>query len=427
MIAAITSCTNTSNPSRADRGRAAGAQRRKRGLDAKPWVKTSLAPGRRSSTDYLDEGGLDRRISTQLGFNLVGYGCTTCIGNSGPLIRRFRKRSTTTTSSWPRCFRATAISKAASAPTFRRIISRRRRSSSPTRWPAPCRHDLDTRALGTGTDGKPVYLKDIWPTSQEIQKFIVENITRGDVQVDAMPTFSKVMSNWQGDRDRQRLNLRLERQFDLRSEPALLPNDRANAKPVADIVEARILALFGDKITTDHISPAGEIKAASPAGQYLLEHGVQPVDFNQYGTRRGNHEVMMRGTFANIRIKNYMTKDATGNVKEGGLTIHYPSGQEMAIYDAAMLYEKEGVPLVVFAGIEYGNGSSRDWAAKGTNLLGVRAVIARVVRTHSPFEISSAWALRRLPSRRALPGTRSVSKATSASRSQDLPRSSRAK
>jgi aconitate hydratase len=150
-----------------------------------------------------------------------------------------------------------------------------------------------------------------------------------------------------------------------------------NAKPIDDIVDARVLGLFGDKITTDHISPAGSIKTASPAGRYLLDHGVQPADFNQYGTRRGNHEVMMRGTFANIRIKNHMVKDASGNVKEGGLTIHYPSGKEMAIYDAAMLYENEGMPLVVFAGVEYGNGSSRDWAAKGTNLLGVRAVIAQ--------------------------------------------------
>jgi aconitate hydratase len=236
--------------------------------------------------------------------------------------------------------------------------------------------DLSIEPLGLGSDGKPVYLKDIWPSSQEIQKFMIENVTRDLFK-------SKYADVFHGD-DRWRTikaGTGLTYGWDDKStyvqNPPYFEGITKTARPITDIVGARVLALFGDKITTDHISPAGSIKAASPAGKYLLEEGVEPADFNQYGTRRGNHEVMMRGTFANIRIKNFMVKDAAGNVVEGGYTIHHPSGERLAIYDAAQRYADEGVPLVVFAGVEYGNGSSRDWAAKGTNLLGVKAVISQ--------------------------------------------------
>ena len=236
--------------------------------------------------------------------------------------------------------------------------------------------DLTKEPLGLGSDGNPVFLKDIWPTSKEIQTFIVENVTRslfveryadvfnGDASWRSIDAGSGLTYKWDGGSTYVR-------------NPPYFEGITKTPRAITDIVGARILGLFGDKITTDHISPAGSIKATSPAGEYLLQHNVAVADFNQYGTRRGNHEVMMRGTFANIRIKNFMAKDAAGNVKEGGLTVHYPSAEQMSIYAAAMRYKAEGVPLVVFAGIEYGNGSSRDWAAKGTSLLGVRAVIAQ--------------------------------------------------
>jgi aconitate hydratase len=236
--------------------------------------------------------------------------------------------------------------------------------------------DLTKEPLGIGSDGQPVYLKDIWPSSHEIQKFITENVTRelfvdryadvfnGDASWRAIDSGAGLTYSWSDDSTYVR-------------NPPYFESIKQTPTPITDIAGARILGLFGDKITTDHISPAGSIKAASPAGKYLLDHHVAAADFNQYGTRRGNHEVMMRGTFANIRIKNFMVTDASGNVKEGGWTVHYPSGEQMSIYDAAMRYKADDVPLIVFAGIEYGNGSSRDWAAKGTNLLGVRAVIAQ--------------------------------------------------
>ncbi|MEE9360042.1 MAG: aconitate hydratase, partial [Hyphomicrobium sp.] len=236
--------------------------------------------------------------------------------------------------------------------------------------------DLTQEPLGTGKDGQPVFLKDIWPSSQEIQKFIAENITRelfveryadvfdGDASWRAIDVPGSLTYGWDDNSTYVR-------------NPPYVERISKTPDPVSDITGARILGLFGDKITTDHISPAGAIKPSSPAGEYLIEHDVAIADFNQYGTRRGNHEVMMRGTFANIRIKNQMAKDSAGNVKEGGFTVHHPSGDAMSIYDAAMRYRDESVPLVIFAGAEYGNGSSRDWAAKGTKLLGVRAVIAQ--------------------------------------------------
>jgi aconitate hydratase len=375
VIAAITSCTNTSNPNVLIAAGLLARNAANRGLAPKPWVKTSLAPGSQVVAAYLAKAGLQPYLD-QLGFNLVGFGCTTCIGNSGPLNPAISK-----------AINDNGIIGAAVLSGNRNFEGRVSPDVQANYLASPplvvayalagsVQKDLTREALGKGLDGKPVYLKDIWPTTQEIQKFIVENITREMFKSRYADVF-KGDRNWQAIATSRGLTYGWNGDSTYVQNPPYFQTITREAKPVADIVNARILGLFGDKITTDHISPAGAIKAASPAGRYLLEHGVKPVDFNQYGTRRGNHEVMMRGTFANIRIKNHMVKDASGSVKEGGLTIHYPSGEEMAIYDAAMRYETEGVPLVVFAGIEYGNGSSRDWAAKGTNLLGIRAVIAQ--------------------------------------------------
>ncbi|MFN0218356.1 MAG: aconitate hydratase AcnA [Hyphomicrobium sp.] len=374
-IAAITSCTNTSNPSVLI---AAGLLARNavdKGLTSKPWVKTSLAPGSQVVAAYLAKSGLQVFLD-QIGFNLVGFGCTTCIGNSGPLQPEISK-----------AINENGLVAAAVLSGNRNFEGRVSPDVQANYLASPplvvayalagtVQRDLTTEPIGTGRDGKPVFLKDIWPTSQEIQRFVMENITREMFK-------SRYADVFKGDRNWQAIETGGGETYGWDGSSTYVQNppyfSTITSTPVAitDIIGARILGLFGDKITTDHISPAGSIKTASPAGKYLLDNGVKPADFNQYGTRRGNHEVMMRGTFANIRIKNHMVKDAGGAVKEGGLTIHYPDGKEMPIYDAAMLYEREGVPLVVFAGVEYGNGSSRDWAAKGTNLLGVRAVIAQ--------------------------------------------------
>lgn len=375
VIAAITSCTNTSNPSVLIGAGLLARNAVQRGLKSKPWVKTSLAPGSQVVAAYLAKSGLQSYLD-QIGFNLVGFGCTTCIGNSGPLVPEISK-----------AIHAHGLVAAAVLSGNRNFEGRVSPDVQANYLASPplvvayalagsVQKDLTREPLGEGSDGEPVFLKDIWPTTQEIQKFIAENITREMFKSRYADVF-KGDQNWQQIAAGSGLTYGWNAQSTYVQNPPYFQSIEREAKPVADIVNARILGLFGDKITTDHISPAGSIKTTSPAGRYLLDHGVQPADFNQYGTRRGNHEVMMRGTFANIRIKNHMVKDANGNVKEGGLTIHYPSGEEMAIYDAAMRYEKDGVPLVVFAGIEYGNGSSRDWAAKGTSLLGVRAVIAQ--------------------------------------------------
>ena len=236
--------------------------------------------------------------------------------------------------------------------------------------------DLTTEPLGEDSDGNPVFLKDIWPTNHEIQEFIAENVT-GEMFASKYANVFEGDENWKAIKTSTGLTYNWDSGSTYVQNPPYFEGMTAEPKPVEDIIDARILGLFGDKITTDHISPAGSIKKESPAGDYLLERQVRPQDFNQYGTRRGNHEVMMRGTFANIRIKNHMVHDDAGNVVEGGYTIHHPSGERMYIFDAAERYHAEGVPLVVMAGVEYGNGSSRDWAAKGTNLLGVRAVIAQ--------------------------------------------------
>ena len=374
-IAAITSCTNTSNPSVLI---AAGLLARNavaKGLKSKPWVKTSLAPGSQVVAAYLEKAGLQKELDA-LGFNLVGFGCTTCIGNSGPLPEEISK-----------CINENGIIAAAVLSGNRNFEGRVSPDVQANYLASPplvvafalagtVNRDLSTEPLGNGSDGKPVFLKDIWPSNQEVQKFIQENVTRA-MFIERYADVFKGDAGWQKVPVAKSLTYPWNSGSTYVQNPPYFQGITKTPVPIQNIKNARILALLGDKITTDHISPAGSIKKDSPAGAYLLEHQVRPADFNQYGTRRGNHQVMMRGTFANIRIKNAMNKDASGAIKEGGNTTHYPDGKVMSIFDAAEQYRKEGVPLVLFAGIEYGNGSSRDWAAKGTNLLGVKAVIAQ--------------------------------------------------
>ncbi len=375
VIAAITSCTNTSNPSVLIAAGLLARNAANKGLTSKPWVKTSLAPGSQVVAAYLEKSGLQPYLD-KIGFNLVGFGCTTCIGNSGPLPAEISK-----------AINDNGIVAAAVLSGNRNFEGRVSPDVQANYLASPplvvayalagsVNRDLTSEPLGMGSDGQPVYLKDIWPTSQEIHQFITQNITRGMFEERYADVF-KGDVNWQGIKTSTGQTYGWDDTSTYVQNPPYFRGMKKTPAAPSDIVSARVLGLFGDKITTDHISPAGSIKAASPAGKYLLDNGVNPADFNQYGTRRGNHEVMMRGTFANIRIKNFMNVDANGNVKEGGNTVHYPSGENVPIYDAAMRYERDGVPLVVFAGVEYGNGSSRDWAAKGTNLLGVKAVIAQ--------------------------------------------------
>ncbi|HUJ36510.1 MAG TPA: aconitate hydratase AcnA [Hyphomicrobium sp.] len=375
VIAAITSCTNTSNPSVLIAAGLLAKKAVEKGLASKPWVKTSLAPGSQVVSAYLDKAGLQPYLD-KLGFNLVGFGCTTCIGNSGPLAPEISA-----------AINEKGLVAAAVLSGNRNFEGRVSPDVQANYLASPplvvayalagsVKTDLTKEPLGTGSDGKLVYLKDIWPSSQEIQAFIAQNITRA-LFVERYADVFNGDASWRAIDSGSGLTYAWDSASTYVRNPPYFQGIGKAPRPITDIVGARILGLFGDKITTDHISPAGSIKATSPAGEYLLAHNVAVADFNQYGTRRGNHEVMMRGTFANIRIKNFMAKDAAGNVKEGGLTVHYPSGEQMPIYDAAMRYKAEGVPLVVFAGVEYGNGSSRDWAAKGTSLLGVRAVIAQ--------------------------------------------------
>ncbi|HEV7255022.1 MAG TPA: aconitate hydratase AcnA [Mesorhizobium sp.] len=372
VIAAITSCTNTSNPSVLIGAGLLARNANRRGLKQKPWVKTSLAPGSQVVAEYLEKAGLQKELD-QIGFNLVGFGCTTCIGNSGPLPEAISK-----TINDKGLIAAAVLS---GNRNFEGRVSPDVQANYLASPPLVVAYalagtvaaDLTKEPLGMGSDGRPVYLRDIWPSSQEIDRFIAENVTR-ELFVRKYADVFKGEENWQKVQAPTGQTYAWDENSTYVQNPPYFEGMERKPRAVGDIGEARILALFGDKITTDHISPAGSIKAASPAGKYLIEHGVGVADFNQYGTRRGNHEVMMRGTFANIRIRNHMLGE---NGREGGYTIHQPSGEEMAIYEAAMRYREEGVPLVVFAGIEYGNGSSRDWAAKGTRLLGVRAVIAQ--------------------------------------------------
>ncbi len=370
VIAAITSCTNTSNPSVMIGAGLLARNAVKKGLKSKPWVKTSLAPGSQVVGEYLAKSGLQPDLDA-LGFNLVGYGCTTCIGNSGPLPEAISKT-----------INAADLVAAAVLSGNRNFEGRVNPDVRANYLASPplvvayalagsLQVDLTTEPLGTGSDGQPVYLKDIWPSSKEIAEFIRANVTR---EIFA----TKYADVFKGDENWQAISVAAGQTFAWDDGSTYVQNPPyfvgMGRKPgdVTDIVGARVLGLFLDSITTDHISPAGSIKAASPAGKYLQSNGVAPADFNQYGTRRGNHEVMMRGTFANIRIKNQMVPGV-----EGGVTVHYPDGAQAPIYDVAMQYKQEGVPLVVFAGKEYGTGSSRDWAAKGTNLLGVKAVVAQ--------------------------------------------------
>ena len=372
VIAAITSCTNTSNPSVL---MAAGLLARKaveKGLKVKPWVKTSLAPGSQVVAEYLAKSGLQTDLD-KLGFNLVGFGCTTCIGNSGPLPAPISK-----TINDKGLIAGAVIS---GNRNFEGRVSPDVQANYLASPPLVVAYalagsvqmDLTTQPLGQGSDGKDVYLKDIWPSNKEIQSFIQQNVTRAMFEEKYADVF-KGDAHWQAVDAPRSETYAWDNDSTYVQNPPYFQGMHQKPDAITDIKGARILGLFGDKITTDHISPAGSIKAASPAGAYLTEHGVAVADFNQYGTRRGNHEVMMRGTFANIRIRNHMLGP---NGREGGYTIHYPSKEELPIYDAAMKYKQEKVPLVIFAGVEYGNGSSRDWAAKGTNLLGVKAVIAQ--------------------------------------------------
>ncbi len=375
VIAAITSCTNTSNPSVLIAAGLLARNAHARGLKAKPWVKTSLAPGSQVVAEYLANSGLQKDLDA-VGFNLVGFGCTTCIGNSGPLPEEISKS-----------INDNGIVAAAVLSGNRNFEGRVSPDVQANYLASPplvvsyalagsVTKNLATEPLGTGKDGKPVYLKDIWPTTKEINAFIKKYVTSTIFKKKYADVF-KGDTNWRKIKTVASETYRWNMGSTYVQNPPYFEGMKKQPEPIADVVDARILAMFGDKITTDHISPAGSIKLTSPAGKYLSEHQVRPADFNQYGTRRGNHEVMMRGTFANFRIKNFMLKGADGNIPEGGLTKHWPDGEQMSIYDAAMKYQQENVPLVVFAGAEYGNGSSRDWAAKGTRLLGVRAVICQ--------------------------------------------------
>jgi aconitate hydratase len=324
--------------------------------------------------EYYKKAGLQEDLD-KLGFNLVGFGCTTCIGNSGPLPEPISEAINdndlvvAAVLSGNRNFegRVNADVRANYLASPPLVVAYALAGSMLV--------DIAKDPLGTGSDGKPVYLKDIWPSSTEVQDFIDRTVTSELYTTRYADVFT-------GDENWKKISIAtgLTYEWDERStyvqNPPYFEGMEKEPKPVTDIVGARVLALLTDSITTDHISPAGSIRENSPAGHYLRDHQVRPVDFNQYGTRRGNHEVMMRGTFANIRIKNQTVRDAAGHVVEGGYAIHHPSGERMFIYDAAMRYKEEGVPLVVFAGKEYGTGSSRDWAAKGTTLLGIRAVVA---------------------------------------------------
>ncbi|MDT8879978.1 aconitate hydratase AcnA [Halomonas saccharevitans] len=368
VIAAITSCTNTSNPSVMMAAGLLARKAREKGLTTQPWVKTSLAPGSKVVTDYLAAGGVQEDLNA-LGFNLVGYGCTTCIGNSGPLAEPIEEAINGSDMT------------VASVLSGNRNFEGRVHPLVKTNWLASpplvvayalagnVQRDLTRDPLGTDQDGEPVFLKDIWPSQAEIAEAVEQVNTEmfrkeyaevfdGDEVWKAIEVPQSKVYQWSEDST-------------YIQHPPFFEGMGRTPEAIEDVKDARVLAMLGDSVTTDHISPAGAIKPDSPAGRYLQEHGVKPVDFNSYGSRRGNHEVMMRGTFANVRIKNEMLDGVVG-----GETRHVPSGEQMAIYDAAMQYQQEGTPLVVIAGKEYGTGSSRDWAAKGTRLLGVRAVLA---------------------------------------------------
>jgi aconitate hydratase len=371
VIAAITSCTNTSNPSVMVGSALVARNAVEKGLEVKPWVKTSMAPGSKVVTDYLEASGLLPHLET-LGFDVVGYGCTTCIGNSGPLPEPIAEAVTNRG-----LVVASILSGNRNFEARIHPLVRANYLASPmlvVAFALAGRIDLDleTDPLGTDKDGNPVFLKDIWPTQEEIRDTIRRSLKpemfhdrygevfEGDDLWKALPLPEGDTDLYAWDEDSTYIR-----------NPPFFQDMTEEVPELEDVKEARVLAVLGDSVTTDHISPAGAIPKDEPAGRYLQEHGVKPWEFNTFGSRRGNHEVMMRGTFGNVRIRNLMLDD-----KEGGYTRYFPGGEVMPIYDAAMKYQAEGVPLVVLAGSEYGAGSSRDWAAKGTVLLGVRAVIA---------------------------------------------------
>jgi aconitate hydratase len=369
VIAAITSCTNTSNPYVLVAAGLVAKKARALGLTPKPWVKTSLAPGSQVVTEYLDKSKLSEELDA-LGFQTVGYGCTTCIGNSGPLEDAIVDAIESN--------KLVAVSVLSGNRNFEGRVHPNVRANYLASPPlvvaysllGNMREDITTAVIGTAKDGKDVFLKDIWPSNQEINDIVHSVVTR-EMFLDRYGDVFKGPKQWQeievtGGTD----TYTWPSGSTYVKNPPYFDSIKMEPEPVGDIRGARILAILGDSITTDHISPAGNIKKSSPAGEYLGMHQVLQKDFNSYGARRGNDDVMVRGTFANIRIKNEMLENV-----EGGFTRHYPSGEQLAIYDAAERYKKDGIPLVVFGGKEYGTGSSRDWAAKGTLLLGVKAVI----------------------------------------------------
>jgi len=370
VIASITSCTNTSNPSVMIGAALLAKKAVEKGLTSKPWVKTTLAPGSKVVTDYYDKSGLTTYME-QLGFNLVGYGCVTCIGNSGPLPLEISKAvnendlAVTAVLSGNRNFEGrispdVKMNYLASPPL---VVAYALAGTMD--------HDFESDSLGNDKDGNPVFLRDIWPSASEIQSVIDSSISSEMFTKDYASVF-------EGDHRWKSLDTPTGKTFDWEADstyvrkPPYFDGMPRNPEAVKDIHAARVMAILGDSVTTDHISPAGNIKADSPAGKYLSEHGIERIDFNSYGSRRGNHEVMIRGTFANIRLKNLLLDGV-----EGGFTRDFlANGEQSTIYDASMAYQAAGIPLIILAGKEYGSGSSRDWAAKGTALLGVRAVIA---------------------------------------------------
>jgi aconitate hydratase len=369
VIAAITSCTNTSNPAVMIGAGLVARNARQRGLTVQPWVKTSLAPGSKVVTEYLERSELLDDLEA-LGFNVVGYGCTTCIGNSGPLNAPISKAVND--------HRLSVASVLSGNRNFEGRVHQEVRMNFLASPPLVVAYalagtvdiDLTHDPLGHDRAGKPVFLRDVWPTAHEVQQFVGKCVSAD--------MFSKTYADvFHGDERWRGIAVPESKTYVWENASTYIQNppyfDGMGRKPpgLPTVRGARCLAVFGDSITTDHISPAGAIRKDAPAGEYLQKHGVVPADFNSYGSRRGNHEVMMRGTFANTRIKNLMVPGV-----EGGVTAYQPGGERMPIYGAAMKYQSAGVPLVVIAGKEYGTGSSRDWAAKGTNLLGVRAVMA---------------------------------------------------
>ncbi|MBA3873136.1 MAG: aconitate hydratase AcnA, partial [Anaerolineae bacterium] len=370
VIAAITSCTNTSNPSVMIGAGLVAKKAVERGLTVKPYVKTSLAPGSRVVTEYLDKAGLTPYLQA-LGFYTVGYGCTTCIGNSGPLPEKI--------SSAIKESNLVASAVLSGNRNFEGRINPSVKANYLASPPLVVAYalagtvdiDMATEPIGHDRDGELVYLKDIWPTQDEIMDMVQNaltpdlfrtqygNVYTGNTMWNEIPTTGGAVYSW-------------NKKSTYIQEPPFFFDLSADAKPIAPVVGARVLGLFADSITTDHISPAGDIALDSPAGRYLMDNGIEKKDFNTYGTRRGSHEVMLRGTFANIRLRNNLVPGT-----EGGVTVHFGEGKVMSIYEAAMKYITEGTPLIILAGADYGMGSSRDWAAKGTFLLGVKAVIAK--------------------------------------------------